>query len=146
MAAIYADDIFNFIFFNENIWISINISLKFFPKGPINNNTALVQIMAGRLLVDKPLSDPMLIQILWRIYAALGGVELTVSFKVASRALGQSYNHHMIAIIWSLQCKGPRVQSCNGFCCKLQQAVEQKSQVASDWDAHVASLKYQDNL
>ena len=26
-----------FIFSNENVWISINISLKFVPKGQINN-------------------------------------------------------------------------------------------------------------
>ena len=30
-------DIFKWIFLNENVWISINISLKFVPKGPINN-------------------------------------------------------------------------------------------------------------
>ena len=62
MAAICADDIFNLIFINENVWISIKISLKFVPEGPINNNTVLVQIMACCLLGDKPLSDPMLIQ------------------------------------------------------------------------------------
>ena len=59
MAAIWADDIFKSIFFNEKVWISIKISLKFVPKGPINNNTALVQIMACGLLGDKPLSEPM---------------------------------------------------------------------------------------
>ena len=37
---------FKCIFLNENIWISIKISLKFVPKGPINNIPALVQIMA----------------------------------------------------------------------------------------------------
>ena len=33
----FADDIFKRIFCNENVWISIYISLKFVPKGPINN-------------------------------------------------------------------------------------------------------------
>ena len=42
------------IFLNESIWISIGISLKFVPKGPINNIPALVQIMAWRLPGDKP--------------------------------------------------------------------------------------------
>ena len=43
MATILADDMmFKCIFLNENIWISINISLKFVPKGPINNIPALV--------------------------------------------------------------------------------------------------------
>ena len=35
-----ADDIFNRILLNENVWISIKISLKFVPKGPIDNNPA----------------------------------------------------------------------------------------------------------
>ena len=37
MAATLADDTFKCKFFNENILISIKISLKFVPKGPINN-------------------------------------------------------------------------------------------------------------
>ena len=39
-----ADDIFKSIF-NESVWISITISLKFVPKGPINCKSALVQVM-----------------------------------------------------------------------------------------------------
>ena len=38
----FSDDIFKRILFNENVWISIKISLKFVPKGPINNIPALV--------------------------------------------------------------------------------------------------------
>ena len=34
----FADDTFKRIFLNENVRISIKISLKFVPKGPINNN------------------------------------------------------------------------------------------------------------
>ena len=41
----FADDIFKCIFLNENVWISNKISLKFVPKGPINNIPALVQII-----------------------------------------------------------------------------------------------------
>ena len=33
----FADDIFKCIFLNENASIAIEISLKFVPKGPINN-------------------------------------------------------------------------------------------------------------
>ena len=33
------------IFLNDNVWITIKISLKFVPKDPINNIPALVQIM-----------------------------------------------------------------------------------------------------
>ena len=39
----FADDIFKRIFLNENVWILIKISLKFVPKGPINNIPALPQ-------------------------------------------------------------------------------------------------------
>ena len=53
----FADDVLKCIFLNENIWLSIKISLKFVPKGPINNITALVQTVAWRLPGDKPLSE-----------------------------------------------------------------------------------------
>ena len=42
MAAILADDNFKCIFLNEKLHIFIQISLKFVPLGPIDNNTALV--------------------------------------------------------------------------------------------------------
>ena len=42
----FADYTFKGIFWNENVRISIKISLKFVPKSPINNIPALVQIMA----------------------------------------------------------------------------------------------------
>ena len=42
MAAVLADDIFKYIFLNEDATISIKISLKFVPKGPIDNDPALV--------------------------------------------------------------------------------------------------------
>ena len=44
----FADETFNCIFVNENVRILIKFSLKFVPKGPINNIPALVQIMAWR--------------------------------------------------------------------------------------------------
>ena len=52
---------------NESIWISIEISLKFVPKGPINNIPALVQIMAWHRPGDKPLSEPMLVCLLMHL-------------------------------------------------------------------------------
>ena len=63
----FADDIFKRIYFNENVWISIKISLKFVPKGPINNIPALVQIMAWHRSGDKPLSEPMMVSLLTHI-------------------------------------------------------------------------------
>ena len=62
MAAILADDIFKCIFLNEKARISIKISLKFVPKGPIDNESALVQVMAWRRTGDKLLPEPMLTQ------------------------------------------------------------------------------------
>ena len=59
----FPDDIFKWIFLNENVWIPIKISLKFVPKGPINNIPALVQIMAWRRPGDKPLSEPMMVSL-----------------------------------------------------------------------------------
>ena len=56
-----AGDTFKRIFLNENIRISIKISLKFVPEGPINNIPALVQIMAWRRSGNKPLSEPMMV-------------------------------------------------------------------------------------
>ena len=60
----FADDIFKCIFSNENVWIPIKISLKFVPKGPINNIPALVQIMVWCRAGDKPLSEPMMVCLL----------------------------------------------------------------------------------
>ena len=43
----FADDVFKCNFSNKNVWIPIKMSLKFVPKGPINNIPAFGQIMVG---------------------------------------------------------------------------------------------------
>ena len=63
----FADDTFKHIFLNEYVRTSIKISLKFVPKGPINNNPALVQIMAWRRSGDEPLSEPVMVSLLTHI-------------------------------------------------------------------------------
>ena len=63
----FADNIFKRIFVNENVRISIKISLKFVPKGPVNNILALVQIMAWRHPGDKPLSERVMVSLLTHI-------------------------------------------------------------------------------
>ena len=63
----FPDDIFKWIFLNENVWISIKKSLKFVPRGPIGNIPALVQIMAWRRPGDKPLSEPMTVNLITHI-------------------------------------------------------------------------------
>ena len=63
----FADDICKCIFLNENVLIPIKISLKFVPKGPINNNPALVRIMARRWPGYEPLSETMMVSLLTHI-------------------------------------------------------------------------------
>ena len=63
----FPDDIFKCIFFNENLWISLKISLQFVPKVRNNNVPALVQIMAWRRPDNKPLSEPMMAYLLTHI-------------------------------------------------------------------------------
>ena len=58
----FMDSIFRCIFTNEKFCILTKISVKFFPKGPIDNNPTLVQIMVWHQIGDKPLSEPMLTQ------------------------------------------------------------------------------------
>ena len=54
---------FEWIFLNENVWLSIKMSLKFVPRGPTNNIPALVHIMAWCRPGDKPLSEPMMVSL-----------------------------------------------------------------------------------
>ena len=63
----FTDDTFKRIFLNENVRISIKISLKLVPKGPINIIPSLVQIMAWRRSGDKPLSEPKVESLLTHI-------------------------------------------------------------------------------
>ena len=55
------DDIFKSIF-NESVWISMTISLKYIPKGPIDYKSALVQVVAWHQTGEKPLLESMLTQ------------------------------------------------------------------------------------
>ena len=71
----FTDDIFRHIFLNENVWILNEISLKIVPKDPINNISALVQIMAWRWRGNKPLSAPMGVSLL--MHMSLAFSELT---------------------------------------------------------------------
>ena len=63
----FANDVFECIFVNENVWISLKISLKFVPKLPVNNIPALVQILAWHCSGDTPLSEPMMVTLLTHI-------------------------------------------------------------------------------
>ena len=63
----FADNVFKLIFLNENVRISFKISLNFVPKVPINNIPALVHIMAWGGPGDKPLSEPMMVNLVTHI-------------------------------------------------------------------------------
>ena len=62
----FTDDIFKCIFLNENVSISLKLSLNFY-----RNNTfpALIQIMAWRRPGDKPLSEPMIVS--WQTHVCV---------------------------------------------------------------------------
>ena len=62
MTAILADDMFYCIFLNAHDIIPIQISLKYVPRSPIDNESALVQEMAWRRRGDKPFPWPMMTQ------------------------------------------------------------------------------------
>ena len=64
----FADDIFKCLFFHENVWISIKISMQFVPKGPIYNIPALVQILAWRRPDDNPFAEAMMVSLPTHIY------------------------------------------------------------------------------
>ena len=63
----FTEDVFKCIFLPENVWNLIKVSLRFVPKGPINNSPALIQVMAWRRSGDKPLSEPMMVSLLTQI-------------------------------------------------------------------------------
>ena len=87
----FPHDNFKRIFLNENAWVSINISLKFVAKGPVNNIPALVQIMAWRRPGNKPLSKPVVVSLLTHIC-------VTWPHWVDSLTLGRYCCNHKLVI------------------------------------------------
>ena len=51
--------LFKHIFLNKGICILNDFSLKFVPKGPIDDNTSLFHVMAWYQIGYKPLPKPM---------------------------------------------------------------------------------------
>ena len=54
---------FKWTFLNESVWISINISLRFVPRSPINNIPTLIHVLVWHRPGDKPLSEPMMVRL-----------------------------------------------------------------------------------
>ena len=95
------DDIFKSIS-NESVWISITISLKFIPKGPIDYKSVLVQVMAWQRTGEKPLPESMLTKFT-EAYMVLGGNEIT--------KLGRSFHWGLVHLVQSasLRWNSPKI-------------------------------------
>ena len=112
----FSGDIFKSIFLNENIQISIKISLNCVPKGSINNIPALVQIMDWRRSGDKPLSEPMMVSLVthicvtrpqWvNIYRGLfvHNIHSVLDTTICGRALGLNHTDQMQITILKCPC------------------------------------------
>ena len=86
-------NIFKCIFLNENVWILSKISLKFVPKGPINDIPALVKIMAWCRSGDKSLSETLMVRLsMHRV--SLGLNELNILLPVKQYTIISNINLH----------------------------------------------------
>ena len=83
---------FNCIFLNDYDIISMKISLKFVPKCPIDNQSALVQIMAWRRIGESRYLNQWRL-VYWRIYASFSPNELTESRIPVSTIIPQPVSH-----------------------------------------------------
>ena len=122
----FPDDIFKCIFFNENMKLSIKISLKFVPKGPISNIPALVKIMALRRSGDKPLLELMMVILLAHICVTRPQwikKSPTLSISAATfviAALPRTEDHKILypAALRMLRITAPRVVLITRHCLK----------------------------
>ena len=97
MVANFQTTLSNFkIYFNENVWILINISLKFVPRGPINHIPTSVQVMAWRrqAILNQWWLDYR------RIYASLGPNELTWACKLINPTKAKQKSNGMPHILF----------------------------------------------
>ena len=95
----FPDDILKWIFLDEDVIISIKLSLKFVPKGSINNNSALVLIMAWRRPGDKPISEPMLVRSLTHICVTR---PQWVKQSIGNAREVHPFHHAVIFLMWNL--------------------------------------------
>ena len=111
-----ADDIFICLFLNKNVSIPIKLSLKFVPKGPINNIPPLVQIMAWHRQGDKPLFEPMMVSLLTHICVTQPqSVNTLKCRKILRDLVGHSEQCHLFENViqnhlWPRRFPGPGVQ------------------------------------
>ena len=79
--AISLPTFFKSSFLNENIWITIKLSLKFVLRIPINNIPALVQLMSWCQPGYKPLSEPMMVRLSPHICVIRHSASMSEHFK-----------------------------------------------------------------
>ena len=124
----FPDDIFKWIFVNENGRISINISLKFVPRVPINNIPALVQIMAWRRPGDKSLSEQMLV------------ILLTHTCVIRLQWVNQK---NMASSLTESECLGPNwIQKCHIISYQLKNFLCYYAIIKSEWVIKYNSLSW----
>ena len=88
----FVDDIFKSISWIKSICISIDILLKFVPKGPINHIPALVQIMAWCWPGDKPLFKPMMVRLQTHMCVTqwINSVDVAISHEILADILSNT--------------------------------------------------------
>ena len=136
----FPDDIFNCIFLNENVRISIQFSLKFVPKGSVDNKPALVQVMAWHRTSDKPLPRPMMAQLVhWCISVALAGdVLIQAVFQCEDHfSMHRCISYHFA--IWQAS-----RQHCCRVACQISEQLEKSKPEScgfrTSWDLAVRCL------
>ena len=99
----FTDDLFKYIFLNENVWILIKISLKFVHKGPIDNMHIGSDkgMAANRRQAIIWTNDGL---VYWRIYASLGLNELITSVLWFSMISMTLCNLHVMYPVSTLLC------------------------------------------
>ena len=71
------DDIFKCVLMNAKSYILIRIALKFIPKCPIDDKSAMVQVMAWRLRDDKPMLIQFTDAFMWHYIVGMSLTEMT---------------------------------------------------------------------
>ena len=96
---------FQCIVSNENVWISIKISLYFVSNGLVNNIPSLVQIMALHRSGDKPFSETMMVSLLTHI-VVLGYCNVSVD-KIVYNFLSAFRISYIFSPNWELRQDAP---------------------------------------
>ena len=104
----FTDNIFKCFFLNENLWISINISLKFVLEGQSNNIPSLIQIMACADQATSHYLNQWWLRLVTHIYTSLGLNELRQGYHVFNVILNFSLGnvkhicifHHFSTLKW----------------------------------------------